>query len=331
MPDNGAGSLTLFEYSAGAFIYRKEDGRALFLVLKKENGEYDLPKGHIEDGESAEQAATREILEETGIKPHFLPFFSATSKYFFQKNGEKVLKQLKLFIAEAESPHVKISSEHKGYEWTDYDDAVKKLGFRDLVQLMPSVYDYIKRFELMKELNNSYSTLPERSAPWDLSIRFVPGEGRLDADIMIVGQAPGAEEDKNLRPFVGRSGKLLDSMLLKAGIKRKDVYISNVVQFFPPKNRAPSRLETELCIGFLKNQIDIIKPHYILLLGNFAALNVIGIGQVEKNHGKIIRRDNTSYFITFHPAAALRLKSRIPIMQSDFLKLAEDIKEKGLK
>ncbi len=321
--------MTDFEYSAGAFVYRHYGGAVLFLILKKQNGEYDLPKGHIEKGEDSEVAAKREILEETGIEAQFDRFFSEITRYFFFNKGTRIAKQVRFFLCEAETAEVKISKEHLAYEWCDYSAAVKKLKFKDLVALMPKVKEYIRRRDEIGRINSEYSKLPQKSKGWSLSRRLVPGEGRLDAKLMLIGQAPGANEDAQLRPFVGRSGLLLDSVLKKTGINRNSVYITNVVQFFPPKNRLPSKEEVAHCKPLLFRQIEVIRPKYIVTLGNLATGAILGMGQVERNHGRIIRKDGVDYLITFHPAAALRFKENYGIMLKDFEKLSEKIGEKA--
>ena len=195
--------------------------------------------------------------------------------------------------------------------------------YKDIVQLMPRVIEYIRRKKAMKEINDEYSRLPKLVKGWNLSTRFVPGEGRLDAKLMLIGQAPGANENLQLRPFIGRSGKLLDSALDKSHISRRDVYITSVVQFFPPKNRMPTPKEVELCKSFLFRQIELIRPRCAVLLGNLASESVLSIGKVKKNHGKEILRDGIRYFITLHPAAALRFKKNKISMISDFGKLGK--------
>ncbi|MHB1830648.1 MAG: uracil-DNA glycosylase family protein [Candidatus Micrarchaeaceae archaeon] len=323
--------MTTFEYSAGAFIYRYERGSPLFLILKKRSGEYDLPKGHIEKGESDTEAAKREILEETGITAEFDGFFSESTKYFFYRNGDRIAKGVKFFLAEAGSSKVRISHEHLSYDWCSYETAVKRLKYKDIVQLMPRVIEYVRRKKAMHEMNDEYSRLPGLAKGWSLSSRFVPGEGRLDASLMLIGQAPGANEDRQLRPFIGRSGKLLDSVLDKSRINRKEVYITSVVQFFPPKNRMPTPKEAELCKSFLFRQMELIRPRYAVLLGNLASESVLGIGEVKKNHGKEILRNGIRYFITLHPSASLRFKENHVLMLNDFKKLAGKIGKKALE
>jgi uracil-DNA glycosylase family 4 len=166
---------------------------------------------------------------------------------------------------------------------------------------------------------------------WDLSRNFVPGDGPLNAQVMLIGQAPGRFEDRQRRPFVGRSGKLLDWMIKSARLKRENVYITSVVQFFPPKNRMPAAKEISLCKRFLSGQIKVIEPRFVILLGNVALNAVLGMRSVHANHGSVIRKDGTTYMITLHPAAALRFKKSKAIMRQDFSKfgrlIAESIKE----
>ncbi len=314
------------QFSAGAVIYRN-DGKPKFLLLRRHNGSYDLPKGHIEEGESAEMAARREIREETGLAPEFIPCFKTTTRYFFNERGKKVLKTLRLFIARTDSSFVRISYEHITYDWVDFDQAVKLLKYKNYARIMADAIAYINRWEEMEALNREYSHLPSKHDEWGLSKRFVPGEGRLDARLMLIGQAPGETEDRLARPFVGRSGKLLDSLLRRARIRRSETYITSVVQFFPPGNRLPTTREVELCSGFLKRQLAIIRPRYVLLLGNLAGKHLAGIGSVERNHGKTIVNGGITYMVTYHPAAALRFKENIEPMEKDMRRLASIMKK----
>jgi len=311
-----------FEYSAGAFIYYVANDGIKFLILSREK-DHDIPKGHIEKGETALDAAKREVKEETGLTPEFLPFFSLTTKYFFYDKKEKVMKTVKFFIAKSTTDKVKISFEHTGYAWLGYDDAYKTIGYADIQHVFPQVYEYVKRNEAMQSLNQEYSKLPQQTRTWNLSKNFVPGEGPLNAQIMIIGQAPGRNEDEQKRPFVGRGGMLLDQLLKKAKIKRSECYITSVVQFYPPGNREPTSEEIKMCKPFLDRQIEIIKPKYVLLLGNIAASAVLGISTVASTHGTKVEKDGMTCFVTFHPAAALRFKNIAEQMQKDLISFSE--------
>ncbi len=310
-----------FEFSAGAFVYRIENGHALLLFLKRGN-DYDTPKGHFEKGERAEETARREVREETGLSVSFVPGFLKTVKMFFYRNKEKIMKTVKFFLAETDEKRIKISHEHTGYEWLSMDQAMEKIKYKNIKDVLPEVFDYIHRYEKIKEINKEYAGLPKKEKWWNLSRTFVPGEGSLSAEIMLLGQAPGANEDMQRRPFVGRSGQLLDRILKASRIKRNEAYITSVVQFFPPKNRMPTRDEINLCAPFLKMQMELIKPKYVVLLGNVASTEVLGIGNITKMHGKTVEKNGTKYFLTFHPAAALRFKSILKLMLSDFRELS---------
>ncbi len=320
--------MTKFEYSAGAFVYRVVDGKIIFLLLKKPNGEYDIPKGHIEKGETPEIAARREILEESGINAQFIPYFSVTTKYFFRRGKEGIAKRVKYFLCEVSSPKVKISNEHIGYEWLEHDEAVKRFKFKDLIRLIDSAFDYVTRYRKISEINAEYAKLAFRPG-WRLSTNLVPGEGRLDTGLMIIGQAPGADEERLRRPFIGRSGRLLEGMLKSVKIERKNAYITSVVQFFPPKNRMPERDEVELCMPFLLRQMEIVRPKYVILLGNVSTYALVGITGAEINHGTVIEKDGRVYMVTLHPAAVLRFPPKGEMMLGDFRKFKKIIDKKG--
>lgn len=172
----------------------------------------------------------------------------------------------------------------------------------------------------MRKLNLEYSRLP-KGRNWSLSSRFVPGEGPLDAKVMIIGQAPGRNEDIQGRPFIGTSGRFLDRLILLAGLDRKMAYVCSIVQFFPPKNRIPTNDEINMCKGFLFRQIGIINPKLVILLGSVACKMVLGMEKVSKIRGSVVRKGGRTYFISMHPAAAVRIRSRMPLMEGDFRKL----------
>jgi len=317
-----------FEYSAGAFIYRKRASSIELLLLKRKGSDaYDLPKGHIEKGENAVQAAVREIKEETGLDATFLPYFQTSTHYIFTKKKVRISKTVKFFISRAQSNKVIISNEHKGYAWCDIDKVASLLKYKDLLQILPKVTDYIQKSEEMQKLNREYAELPKNIKGWELSKNFVPGEGPLNPDIMLIGQAPGANEDIQRRPFVGRSGQLLDRLLKETKIGRKNVYITSVVQFFPFKNREPSKVEMALCKPFIERQISVIKPRYIVLLGRIAARTILGEESVSENRGRIMTRDGINYLITLHPSAVLRFPKNEPLLKDDLKTVAEELKK----
>ncbi|WP_371503742.1 uracil-DNA glycosylase [Nitrosopumilus adriaticus] len=155
----------------------------------------------------------------------------------------------------------------------------------------------------------------------------VPGKGNIKSDVIFVGEAPGRNEDKNGEPFVGVAGKKLSAALDEAGITRESVYITNVVKCRPPKNRVPSTDERETCKEYLKQEISIIKPKIICILGNTAFNSILGGSEITKFRGKVVRKDNQLYFLTIHPAATIYNQQLIDVLKEDISKLFDNIRE----
>ncbi len=136
---------------------------------------------------------------------------------------------------------------------------------------------------------------------------FVFGVGNPNADVMVVGEGPGADEDAQGEPFVGRAGKLLNDILKAINFKREEVYIANVVKSRPPGNRTPAAEEMEACIPYLKKQIDLIKPKLILCLGLTAAQGLLKQREsLTKLRGQLFEYRGAKVMVTYHPAALLR-------------------------
>ena len=153
----------------------------------------------------------------------------------------------------------------------------------------------------------------------------VPGKGNQNAKIVFVGEAPGRTEDLKGEPFVGSAGKKLSDALAKAGISRDSVYITNVVKCRPPDNRVPSESERAACRAYLDAEIDTIKPKIVCILGNTASNSILGQGEITKNHGKIIEKNGTKYFLTFHPAAIIYNQELALTFESDIATLGKII------
>ncbi|MHA1743836.1 MAG: uracil-DNA glycosylase [Candidatus Heimdallarchaeota archaeon] len=161
---------------------------------------------------------------------------------------------------------------------------------------------------------------------WRIRINAVPGEGPERSNIFILGQNPGKNEDIQGRPFVGVSGKFLEELLASIGLNRKEVFITGAVKCHTPKNRRPTKHEIEACKPYLLEQIKIIKPKIIVLLGSVAAEAIFGDGKINKFRGKLIDKNGILYFSTFHPAAGLRFPKIRKKMEEDFKKLKQIIK-----
>jgi uracil-DNA glycosylase len=154
------------------------------------------------------------------------------------------------------------------------------------------------------------------------------GEGNPNADVMVVGEAPGQEEDRTGRPFVGQAGKLLDLLLMTAGFPRESVYICNVLKCRPPNNRNPLPDEIEHCSSFLQGQIDAIAPRALIAVGKFAAQALL---QTEESIGRLRGQVHTyrsmPLVVTYHPAYLLRTPSATRIAWQDFQLLRQVLDE----
>ena len=172
------------------------------------------------------------------------------------------------------------------------------------------------------------ATLPLRES------NLVFGEGDIDCAVMFIGEAPGENEDRLKRPFVGRGGQLLDRMIESIGWKRADVYITNIVKRRPPENRDPSPEEIESYKPYLARQIDIINPKIIVPLGRFSMNYFLPLAKITRDQGKLFKtgksrtgassgRDGYIILPLFHPAAALRGNEAMKMFQESFRKIPD--------
>lgn len=150
----------------------------------------------------------------------------------------------------------------------------------------------------------------------------VIGDGNKNAEIMFIGEGPGADEDIAGIPFVGKAGKLMNKAFEGIGIKREEVYIANIVKCRPPNNRNPEYEEADLCKEYLDSQIKLVNPKIIVLLGSVALKNILGKEYgITASRGKIIEKDGIKYIPTFHPAALLRDESKKIYFWQDLKKI----------
>ena len=151
------------------------------------------------------------------------------------------------------------------------------------------------------------------------------GVGNREADIMFIGEGPGADEDTQGEPFVGKAGKLMNMAFDMLGIKREEVYIANIVKCRPPNNRNPQDDEAENCLDYLRNQVILVKPKIIVLLGSVALKNILGKEYgITASRGKWVERKGILYMPTWHPAALLRDETK----KIDFLTDLKNVSEK---
>lgn len=154
------------------------------------------------------------------------------------------------------------------------------------------------------------------------------GDGSRTAEIMFVGEGPGAHEDEQGVPFVGKAGQLLDDMLAIIGLDRTMVYIANIVKCRPPQNRDPLPAESEACMPWLREQFRLLQPKIVVCLGRIAAQRMIRSDfSVTKEHGQFIEKNGILFMGTFHPAALLRGPQNKPNAFADFVALREKIQE----
>ena len=150
----------------------------------------------------------------------------------------------------------------------------------------------------------------------------VPGEGSVEAKVVFVGEAPGEQEDVQGRPFVGAAGKLLTELLASIGLRREDVYITNIVKCRPPNNRPPRKDETSFCKPYLQRQLLLIAPKVICPMGNSAIHSLMASEKsVTDLHGIPFEMGNVTYFPMYHPAAALYTFQLRKVLEEDFKKL----------
>jgi len=154
---------------------------------------------------------------------------------------------------------------------------------------------------------------------------IVFGEGNKNADIMFIGEGPGADEDSQGLPFVGKAGKLMNKAFEGIGIKREEVYIANIVKCRPPSNRVPEEDEAAACLDYLRNQVVLVKPKIIVLLGSTALKNILGKEYgITAMRGKWAEKKGILYMPTWHPAALLRDENK----KVDFWKDLKEVKNR---
>ncbi len=178
--------------------------------------------------------------------------------------------------------------------------------------------------QALQELYNTCAAC-NKCALGESRTNTVFGVGNEHAELMFVGEAPGEQEDKTGTPFVGRAGQLLDKFLFAVDISREDVYIANILKCRPPKNRDPLPDEEEACIGYLREQVKLIRPRVIVCLGRISAMKLIKPDfKITQEHGKWFQKGNFLMTAVYHPAALLR----DPRKKEDMLEDMKAIRQK---
>lgn len=159
----------------------------------------------------------------------------------------------------------------------------------------------------------------------------VPGEGKASAKVMLIGEGPGREEDQTGHPFVGASGRFLDQVLEGTDINRADLFITNIVKCRPPQNRTPKVGEVNTCTSnYLFEQIELLNPKLIVLLGGVAAKKLLGVKSINEARGRLIEREGRYYLVGYHPAVRFYREDLGEKVKEDFSFLKKTLKELSL-
>ena len=186
-------------------------------------------------------------------------------------------------------------------------------------------------FETWEELENSIIDCKKCRLCTNRT-KIVFGDGNKEADIMFIGEGPGADEDSQGVPFVGKAGKLMNMAFDGIGINRENVYIANIVKCRPPSNRTPEDDEAAVCLNYLRNQVILIKPKIIVLLGNVALKNILGKDYgITNARGKWVEKKGILYMPTWHPAALLRDENKKIEFWQDLKEVMNKAQNDGLK
>jgi uracil-DNA glycosylase family 4 len=175
--------------------------------------------------------------------------------------------------------------------------------FRDILSQIPEEWANATSLESLEQMISTCQKCPLGQT----RTKFVFGVGNPGADIVVIGEAPGADEDRTGEPFVGLAGQLLNKILGAINLRREDVYIANILKSRPPGNRTPERFEVEQCIPYLLKQLEIIRPKFILALGLTAANTLLGRkAKMGELRGEVHDYYGIKVVVTYHPAALLR-------------------------
>ena len=159
---------------------------------------------------------------------------------------------------------------------------------------------------------------------------IVFGTGNKNAKLMLIGEGPGADEDRLGEPFVGRAGKLMNLAFKAIGLNREEVYIANIVKCRPPGNRNPEEDECEACMNYLRNQVILVKPEIIVLLGSVALKHILGKEYgITASRGKWVEKKGIKYMPTWHPAALLRDETKKIDFVNDLLLVMKELNNKS--
>jgi DNA polymerase len=193
---------------------------------------------------------------------------------------------------------------------------IEKTKELEKITSLQEFYEFVNEFENCKLKQTAINTV------------IYSGE---QSPLMIIGEAPGEEEDKQGLPFVGLSGKLIDKELERIGIDRKKVYVSNIVNWRPPENRTPTAEEIEICLPLIKKHIELLNPKVIFILGSVAMKSLLKIDSpITAVRGKLLKYNDIDVIVGFHPSYILRMSSNRVYLQKDMELVKSILEEKGV-
>jgi DNA polymerase len=311
-------NLPRFREKTAAAIIEFPNNKILLIKRKTIvfKGYWALPGGKVEVGETIEETVVREVKEETNLNVEII---SKVGKYHEKgfHNGINYDYHPTCFLVKPiEGKIKKQEKEIEQIKLFKINEIPKRLAFKH----SEMIKDYLQN-KALTELADEIREC-KKCRLYKTRIFAVPGEGSVRSKIIVCGQAPGRNEDKMGKPFIGRAGKLLNELLETIKLKREWLFITSTTKCFPPNNRSPKSDELEACKPFLEKQIKIIKPEIIITLGNFALQSILGKKHtISKLHGQLQTVNEKIIFPTFHPAAALRFPKIKTQMKEDFKKL----------
>ena len=186
---------------------------------------------------------------------------------------------------------------------TTHDAPTDASPFRDILSTIPEEWVNAVSLESLEQMISTCQKCPLGQT----RTKFVFGVGNPNADIVVIGEAPGADEDRTGEPFVGLAGQLLNKILEAINLRREDVFIANILKSRPPGNRTPERFEVEQCMPYLYKQLELIRPKFILALGLTAANTLLGRkAKMGELRGEVHDYHGIRVIVTYHPAALLR-------------------------